>query len=165
MIVITGSPGTGKTTLSKLLAVKLKKELIHSNDLVKEEGLSIGEEGDSLIVDMPALEKELRNFDGIVEGLVLCELPLSGTCIVLRTAPEQIAERLAPRNYSEEKVRENQEAEALDYCTIHALDNYTTVIEVITTDRNAAEVVDEVIDLLKKGEPRVGIVDYSNFFD
>lgn len=53
-IFLTGTPGVGKTTVSKLLAKKLSAKVININELVKEKSLYIGldEKRNSVIVDL-----------------------------------------------------------------------------------------------------------------
>lgn len=61
IILLTGTPGTGKTTISHLLAEKLGCQLVDINHLVDEKHLYTGldPEKDYKIVDMDALEGEL----------------------------------------------------------------------------------------------------------
>jgi len=66
IILLTGTPGTGKTTISHLLAEKLGCQLVDINHLVEEKHLYTGldPEKDYKIVDMDALEKELFQIVG-----------------------------------------------------------------------------------------------------
>jgi adenylate kinase len=61
IILLTGTPGTGKTTISHLLAEKLGCQLLDINHLVEEKHLYTGldPEKDYKIVDLDALEGEL----------------------------------------------------------------------------------------------------------
>lgn len=66
IILLTGTPGTGKTTISHLLAEKLGCQLVDINHLVEEKHLYTGldPEKDYKIVDMDALEGELFRIVG-----------------------------------------------------------------------------------------------------
>ena len=66
IILLTGTPGTGKTTISHLLAEKLGCQLVDINHLVEEKHLYTGldPEKDYKIVDMDALERELFRIVG-----------------------------------------------------------------------------------------------------
>lgn len=162
MIVITGTPGTGKTTLANELAGLLNLPVIHVNELVKQKKLYTGIEDGSLIVNLPALKRELRNFKGIAEGLVLCEMKLKGVAIVLRTSPRELEKRLREKGFHEKKIKENVEAEALDYCAIKARQNYKRVIEIDTTGKTVEDTVERVL-LALAGMPG-DKVDWSNYF-
>lgn len=61
ILLLTGTPGTGKTTISKLLAEKFGCQLVDINHLVEEKHLYTGldPEKNYKIVDMDALEGEL----------------------------------------------------------------------------------------------------------
>ena len=109
-----------------------------------------------------ALKKELAGFKGVVEGHVLCEIALPAKCVVLRTPPKTVKSRLKKRGYSEQKVKDNVEAEALDYCAIRARQNYKNVVEVDTTGLSVPQCVDRVVKALRTG--RSDFVDWSSWF-
>jgi len=165
MIVVTGTPGTGKTTIARLLAAELGLPFISANTLIKSKKLHKGMDNGSLVVDMPALKRELRGFNGIVEGHVLCDLKLQADrVVVLRASPRAIARRLRSRRYSRKKLEDNLEAEALDYCMIHSLENYPRrkVIQVNTTGRMPSENVRRVLAALRSRKS--DRVDWSGYF-
>lgn len=162
MIVVTGTPGTGKTSVARILSRRLSLPLIEANSLVRKEHLYHGIEGGSLLVDMPALKKELTRFTGIAEGHVLCEMRLPATAVVLRASPRAIRRRLLPRHYSKRKLNDNIEAEALDYCTVMARENYKKVIEVDTTGLTAERSAAKAYRHLHTGAS--DHVDWSNYF-
>jgi polynucleotide 5'-kinase involved in rRNA processing len=62
IILITGTPGTGKTTISPLLAEKLGCYLVDINQLVEEKQLYTGVDPEKgyKIVDLDSLEGELH---------------------------------------------------------------------------------------------------------
>lgn len=162
MIVVTGTPGTGKTSVARIIAARLSLPLIEANRLVKQKHLYHGRESGSLLVDMPALKKELVHFDGLAEGHVLCELRLPATAIVLRASPRALRRRLAPRHYSKKKLGENIEAEALDYCSIMARKNYQHVLDVDTTGLKPSQSATKTINYLQKGKS--DFIDWSGYF-
>ncbi len=162
MIVITGTPGTGKTTIAKIVARRLSLPLIETNKLVKQKKLFAGKENGSLLVKMPALARELKGFKGVVEGHVLCELKLPGTIVVLRASPRAIKKRLAPRRYSKQKINDNVEAEALDYCAIYSKQNYRKIIQVNTTGLTPNQAASKVLNYLES--KKTDSVDWSEYF-
>jgi adenylate kinase len=73
--------------------------------------------------------------------------------IVLRTNPLVLMERLKKKGYREGKVKENAQAELLDYCLIKAVEEFgdERVFEVDNTDRDVDAVVDEILSVIKEG--------------
>ena len=136
-ILITGVPGTGKTTLSKRLAKNLGYEHIDLNEIVKVERLWKRKEEGVLVVDMAKLEEIVKRRMGwkncIVDGHLGCDMKLPvDIVIVVRTSPAILKKRLASRRYSGRKVTTNLLCEALDYCTLKAEENYKDVREIVT---------------------------------
>lgn len=162
MIVITGTPGTGKTTIAKLISKRLDLPLIETNKLVRKKKLYTRKEKDSLVVDLKKLKKELHGFKGVVEGHVLCEIPLPATIIILRASPRSIKKRLSPRRYSKQKLRDNIESEALDYCLFKAKKNYRRVIQLDTTGLSPSKAAAKTLRYLN--ENLSDSVDWSDYF-
>jgi adenylate kinase len=82
--------------------------------------------------------------------------------LVLRLNPNILQNRLQSRNYSEKKIHENLEAEALGVCSVEAYENHgENVNEIDTSDLDFQEVLTIVCDVLfdKKHFP-VGNVDF-----
>jgi len=152
--LITGVPGTGKTTLAKALSEKTGTALIDINKLASALKLysHVDETDGAKVVRLSELEGELTDAikaearPVIVEGHLGCEMKLPvSKVIVLRCEPRELRARLAPRNYSHAKVSENALAEALDYCTIVSEKKYgkAKVWEIDTTGKTPKQVLSE----------------------
>jgi len=164
-IALTGTPGTGKTTVAALLPYRV----IDINALVKE-GLNLGidPQRGCLDADMDALARRLEKMASgkkcILEGHFSHHF--ADWCIVLRLAPSELGKRLEARDYSQEKIRENLEAEALDVILVEAVELCGRVDEIDTTGRTPQEVALLVIRIIE-GELELppGQVDWlSDFF-
>jgi adenylate kinase len=151
LIGLTGTPGTGKTSVSRFLEKKKHWNVIHLNELIKEEHLysEIDEKRDAVIADMDLIKEKLQEM--INEGdkeVTIIESHLShyiaDLVIILRVHPQELEKRLNTRGYSEDKIKENFEAEALDVILIEAFEWCKRVYEINTTGKSVEEVGQEV---------------------
>lgn len=150
---LTGTPGTGKTTVAALLPFRV----IDLNAVIREEGLTLGSDPDRgcLIADVEALAGRLEELAPEEEdGIVVLEGHFSHQfateAIVLRTRPQVLRERLFQRGYSEEKVRENLEAEFLDVVLVEAAEWCDRVSEIDATSLSPEEVAALVVKILRR---------------
>lgn len=165
-VAVTGTPGTGKTTATEQLETDL--ELIHLNDLIREESLTTGhdDQRDSVIADLEAVESWLADRDGIIfESHLAHEFP-ADRVVVLRCHPETVEQRLQQRGESPESATENAQSEALDVILTEAVEGHDeqSVYEIDATDRPpeaVATAIREVID--GEREPRVGTVSFIDY--
>ena len=155
-IFLTGTPGVGKTTVSKLLAKKLSAKVININELVKEKSLYIGldEKRNSVIVDLKKLCKEINKIASdkniwIVEGHLSHLCHSADFVIVLRLHPSHLKKRLEKRGYNKSKIMENVEAEALGVCTHEALSIHgDKVHEIDTTNLSPNDVCNLIVEII-----------------
>lgn len=161
-IVISGTPGVGKTLVATRLVSRLGLSYLNLSDLVVRESLYVGvdEARGSLIIDEDRLVSRLTELlsrsecDVIVDSHYGEVIPdeFVKAIFVLRLSPAILYERLASRGWDKEKVRENVEAEILSICTYNALNEHpeTKVCEVDVTNREVDDVVEEIISVLNK---------------
>lgn len=166
LIGLTGTPGTGKTSVSRLLEKRREWKVVYLNDLIKEEHLysEVDEERDAVVADMELVENRLNEIIDKTEKesankIVILESHLAhyitDIAIVLRAYPPELKKRLEKRGYSEEKLNENAEAEAIDLILAEAFEWCKKVFEVNTTGRTAeetAEDVEKIINHLLSGK-------------
>ncbi len=139
IIIITGTPGTGKTTVAKLLEKRLGIPVY--DDKIAGKG-SV----DLRRLRMKAMAIVRREKDVIFEGHLYCEVKLPADRVfVLRTNPFALLKRLEERKWSRKKVMENVLAEALDYCLIKAEEKYGNVIQIDTTNKSPEETAELIM--------------------
>jgi adenylate kinase len=179
-IGLTGTPGTGKTSVSRYLGSHIGYKVIHLTELIKNEKLYCqrDEKRDTLVVDMEKVAEYLENMSCEAGETIILESHMAhhiaDTAIVLRAHPEILRQRLSQRSYSPEKVQENIEAEALDVILVEAFEWCKDVFEINTTHMSLEKVagsVDEIIRTLISGKQRdtldkykPGSVDWSEEF-
>ncbi len=160
-IGLTGTPGTGKTSLSN----DLDFNLISINDYYPDISNGKDSEGNWLI-DLEKLNYTIdvnQYSNTIIEGHVAHFLSNLDLIVVLRCHPDKLRKRLALRNYNQEKIKENIEAEALNIISDEAfeLHSESKVFELDTTESdlsNSRNLLREIINGNIKSNKRV---DYS----
>ncbi len=177
IIVITGTPGTGKTTIAEKVAEKLGCRLISLSKFALEKNLikRYIEHLDSYDVDFEAMRKALKEECKpgeliLIEGHVVDVIPSEYVelAIVLRLNPLELEERLRRRGYSEEKILINVQSEILDSCLVDAIANFgeEKVFELDATEKSLEEVVDEVLYIIRERKNyRPGRVDWLGFLE
>lgn len=147
--IITGTPGTGKTTLAKALSKKLNYKYIDVNKIVNKYNISEGydKKRKTKIVDIKKLNKYLlieinkaksNESNGIIIDSHLSHyLPKKyvDLCIVAKCNLKTLKKRLKKKKYSKEKIRENLDAEIFDICLQEAKQRKHKV-EIVDTTRS-----------------------------
>jgi len=144
-IIITGTPGTGKTTVAKELSKRFGFNYIDVNDVIKKYNLSEGYDDDRMceIVDTEKLKKVLISLIKRSEKRLIIDSHLSHflpkthvkLCIITKCCLSELKRRLKQRGYSEKKIRENLDADIFDVCFIEAKEAGHKVI-IVETDKN-----------------------------
>lgn len=126
LVSLCGTPGVGKTSTARQL-IKHGIEVLSERELIEKMELyeSYDKENDEFIVNPDVLRRGWRSLKGTICGDTVIEghmsyLAPSNLTLVLRVRPSIVKNRLVERDYREEKIRENVEAEALGYLLIMA---------------------------------------------
>ena len=160
VIAISGTPGTGKTTVAKILAKRLNAQILELSEVVRKQGLVSAEdfERQTLIADLEKLEQylvkvlEQSSQQFIVVGHYADIVPdhVLDILLILRSHPKQLAQRLQQRSWSQAKILENLQAEILGECTAQSLRQHpqNKIFEIDTTQRSLEEVADIIKEIL-----------------
>lgn len=164
IITLTGTPGTGKTTVAERLTDE-GFEIVGLTQFLEEKNIGEIQEGEREVPVEEMVKKVQREEfeeDTVIEGHLSHHIP-SDVCVVLRCRPDILEERLSERDYSDEKVRENVEAETLDVILSEAIQEQETVIEIDTTGKSVEETVEKIIKKVERGEEEYGEVDWTTY--
>ncbi|CAG8679564.1 18601_t:CDS:2 [Dentiscutata erythropus] len=151
-ILITGTPGTGKTTLSQLASESTGLHNIIVGELVKEKSLHHGYDQDfqSWILDddklVDELEETLSNGGNIVD-FHSCEVfpeRWFDLVLVLRTDNTILYDRLKDRGYSQKKITENIDSEIFQVILEEAKESYAAEIVVELQSNNIEDMQSNV---------------------
>jgi len=162
VILLTGVPGVGKTTIAALLSERLKGVHVNLSELALAEGLLTGYDSirETSIVDLERTTTRLMEIirEGrdplVIEGHFSQDVVSPervSNVFVLRRAPWRLKDELESRGYNPEKVKENVEAELLDVCLVEAIEAYgkEKVCELDTTDVEADEIIETITAVLR----------------
>lgn len=149
IVIVTGTPGTGKTTISKKISNKLDFYYLDVNKLVKKHKLAEGydKKRKTKIIDVNKLNKLLINeiksikkFNKKISGIIIDShlshyLPRRyvDLCIVTKCGINILNKRLKKKKFNKEKIRENLQAEIFDICCNEALEEKHKIIVANTT--------------------------------
>ncbi|MGV8176565.1 MAG: adenylate kinase family protein [Candidatus Bilamarchaeaceae archaeon] len=167
-VIITGTPGTGKTSVAAEVARKAGLRLVSIPEIVKRKRLG-KRSGKETEVDTVKLRKalltELRGKKGwMMESHLLCETRIPADHVfVLRCGRAELERRIRKRGYPEKKVMENLLAELLDYCSQRCAKNYpkARLWEIDTTRRTPKGTVGRIMDVMR-GKRRGDRVDHGD---
>jgi len=174
VILVTGTPGVGKTSISRLLASKLDAVYVNLAELVERERLISGVDKarETLIADTPRVSKRVREIiksserDVIVDGHYAVDVvPCKDVHVVfvLRRDPDDLKGLMENRGFKERKLWENLAAEILDVCLWDAVSacGSDKVCEIDVSGKRIEEVVEDMLlTLERRRKCQVGIVDW-----
>jgi adenylate kinase len=159
-VALTGTPGTGKSTLATLMGsggwrVQELTELARKTGAVV--GRDVDRQTDEVDVDLlqDAVVEEQRDggddqrllLVGHMSHLMPCE-----AIVVLRCSPAVLEERLRTREWPQSKVKENMEAEAVGVVLVEAMEREPPVpVYELDTTHGPPEVTAERIEAVISG--------------
>jgi adenylate kinase len=175
VILITGTPCVGKTTIAKKLAKRLNASYVNLTELAKHHNLVLGEDKErhTTIIDEDKMRAKLVEVinnsekpDVIVDGhYAAAVVPKGkvGRVFVLRRNPVQLRDFMVKCGFNEAKVRENLASEILDVCLVEALreQQQRRVCELDVTDKTTEEAAEDILAVLvSRKKCRVGGIDW-----
>ncbi|MHA1709561.1 MAG: adenylate kinase family protein [Candidatus Baldrarchaeia archaeon] len=179
VILISGVPGTGKTTIAKALVKRLDAQYVSIADLVVKYRLYTEYDKERLcyVVDTKKLRHFLKNIitsssktlvldTHVVEGV---PADLIDVVIILRTRPDILEKRLIEKGYSRKKVLENVQAEILASCTCEALSIFdkNKIFEIDTSSIDVNSVIENILNIIRGegSQYRIGKIDWLSLME
>jgi adenylate kinase len=168
LIAITGTPGCGKTTASKILEnrgylVKSVKSLSEENDCIS----GYDPDMESNEIDLEKLNEfvtgQSKKEDCLIEGH-LSHLLSVDKVIILRCDPVVLNKRLESKGWKDKKIKENVRAEIMDVIKVEAYEEEHKVFEIDTTNQNPENVADG-IERIIKGETSDSNIDWLEKYE
>ena len=165
LVAVTGTPGVGKSSACEVLRRK-GHAILDLNKVASERGFVLGrdEERDAVIIDTNKLNEYVLSLqdDHFLDGHLSHQLDVD-VAVVLRCHPATLKERLRSLGWSEAKVSENVEAEAVDVILVEALDSGRKTFEIDTTEMDPAEVAAGILSIAEGDSAafRAGSIDWS----
>ncbi len=175
IILVTGTPCVGKTSVATLLASRLDGLYVNLTELAMRENLVLEKDGlrGSMIVDEVKMRRKIVEIikncvkdDIVVDGHYAASVvpeKLVSRVFVLRRDPAELRGFMEKAGFCGNKLWENLAAEILDVCLVDALNAYgeDKVCELNVSGRSVEDVVAEILDVLKGSvKCRVGVVDW-----
>ena len=159
IVGITGTPGTGKKSVGRIVSDLLGCRFLDLNTLAFESKAVKNVNNEDYEVSPDKLRKyvlhQINDGDVVMIGHLLPYILSKGEVdfvAVLRCSPFELEKRYAKRGYSASKIRDNVGSEILDICFTDALNRFGAEVlaEFDTTGRSPQDVAEDVI-LVQKG--------------
>jgi len=175
VILVTGTPCVGKTSVAHLLTSRLNAFYVNLTDLALHENLisSKDEKRGSIIVDENRMRRKIHEIvekcdksEVIVDGhyaVSVVPKELTTHVFVLRRDPVELRKFMEQCGFSGRKLWENLASEILDVCLCEALNVYENgkVCELDVSGKSVEETVNEILNVLNGSEEcHVGVVDW-----
>ncbi|NVM43586.1 MAG: AAA family ATPase [Candidatus Lokiarchaeota archaeon] len=174
ILIVSGTPGTGKTTISNNIQNYIEAKVISLNELAISENLieKYDTKRETSIIDnkkligfLIKLIEEYKKGDPeflIIESHFSDIVPEQyiDFVIILRCDPDELYNRLKRRGYKTEKIRENVQSEILGNCVNYFMKKpiNTPILEIDTTMASIEFITKTIINILTKS------VDIKDFY-
>lgn len=160
LLVISGTPGTGKAVLAKELAKKLGFPRLDLHDYYPKIAIKYNRAKQGYDLDLKKFEQLVREKKKeVLTGLIIDShiahlLPknLVDLCIILTCSNlKKLEKKLQQRKYSRKKIRENLDAEIFQVCLIEAQEQgHKIIVFDSCKDKNIVQKTIQRIKALKK---------------
>lgn len=169
-IAITGTPGTGKTSVSKIIAKNINAKLISLTSFIRKNKLSeyYDVKRRAMVVNPKIvskfLEKDIKKLPKGTDIIIdshLSHFMEPDVIFVLRLDPKMLEKRLKKRKYSSRKIMENVQAEILDVIYAEALNTRRKTVQINATGMEPEQISKRILNTLRSKKYRSDKVDWT----
>jgi len=180
VVLVTGTPCVGKTTVAKELAIRLDGLYVNLTELSRQYDLGVQEDEarNTTIIDENKMrhkltevikdsEKENVVIDGHYASAVTPKHEVTRV-FVLRRNPIELHKFMLKCGFKDQKLWENLASEILDSCLVEAIQEQDEkkVCELNVTDKSTTEVVDNILAILSGSkECHIGGIDWLGMLE
>ena len=165
-LVITGTPGVGKHTISKKLSKVLDYEILDINKIALESNLyeKTSETNDIDVLKLKNILKKKISKKAIIVGhlapYVLTKSQVSKV-IILRKSPYKLVSIYKKRIYSKRKTAENLGSEVLGIITYEAIMKFgkNKTFQLDTSSKSLSNIIKHIKDIFD-GKAKTEVVDW-----
>ena len=165
ILVVSGTPGTGKTTVSNIVSNYIEAKVISLNELAISENLieKYDTKRETSVIDskktvdyLISLIEEYKKKENpkflIIESHFSDIVPeqFINFVIILRCDPDELYKRLEKRGYKKDKIRENVQSEILGSCVNYFLNKpfKIPILEIDTTNKSIESISETILDII-----------------
>jgi adenylate kinase len=173
-VALTGTPGTGKTSVATVLK-KQGYTIVRLHALARKNNCIVGfdKKRNSQLIDIDRLnsiiEKNVTT-DAVVffEGHIAHLLDSMEKVIILRCHPKELKKRLMKKRWRRKKILENVQSEIIDIILCEAAEQHLceNIFEIDTTKKSVEEVTTAISKIVRNDfrptkSYRIGQIDWS----
>jgi len=164
IIIISGTPGCGKTSVANKLAKLINAKIISLNELAVSDDFSFeyDQERKTYIVDfkifLPYILQKIKIIKMNNSRFIIIESHFSDIIpnklidyvFILRCDPDELGKRLKKKNFDLNKIAENVQSEILGNCVNYLVQKKLKkpIFEIDTTNRNVESVAKTINDII-----------------
>jgi len=180
IIIISGTPGCGKTSVANELSKLINAKIISLNELAISKDFSFEYDNDrkTYIVDfkifLPYIIKKIKKIKKENPQFLIIESHFSDIipnkyidhAFILRCDPDELVNRLKIKNYNLKKITENVQTEILGNCVNYFIQKKTKkpFFEIDTTNlsiKSVAKTIEDILDGKEDGKKYyIGKIDW-----
>jgi adenylate kinase len=180
VILITGTPCVGKTTLAHQLSKQLNAAYINLTELAAKEKLALGEDKErkTIIINEDKMRRKIREIlDKTDEDTVIIDGHYAAAVVpkshvtrifVLRRNPVELRALMEKNGFQGLKLWENLASEILDVCLTEALSKHEKdkVCELDVTGKTVEDAANEIMAILdNRKKCRAGGIDWLGMLE
>lgn len=180
ILLISGTPGTGKTTVAKKINELIEAKIVSLNELAISEKLTLkyDKERETHVVDfdklIPYIKDLIEQYKKENSEILIIESHFSDIvpdnyidyAFVLRCSPDKLYNRLEKRGYNKEKIKENVQTEILGNCANFLIQKqlkvpiYEIDTSILTIESIAKIILDLIANNIKEENYIIGKIDW-----